>query len=265
MTPVNPSLPHDDYWTAAGTARREDPTSGARQEKFAARFQGCSMVIDLGCGLGEFLRQLRDAGVAAIGVDSSAAACAACEAEGLRAVHADVRSYLQVDGPAVDGVFNGGLLEHLDRGDVEALVARVADRLEPGGLFVTVLPNPASILTHLTVFHEDPTHVRLYPPRYFAALCRRCGLEIVEVAEDEETLRGWGGRFDADFEQLAPLAARDPRIGVLIQVVKDFATHFNTVIDQLVRPVEFYVVARKPEAGAADASRPSLGADARRH
>ena len=249
---TTPAVGPIDYWEACGAVRQEDTGIDARQRKFAALFEGCTHVVDLGCGRGEFLRLLRDQGVPAFGVDASAGACAACAEAGLDAVQSDVLDYLQRDGAPLGGIFNAGLLEHLDRATVEALVARAAARLSPGGLFVAVLPNPASILTHLQLFHEDPTHVQFYPARYLAALCRANGLEVVQVGEDVDTLAGWGGRFTANFAMLDSLRRRDPSLGILVRVVEDLATHFNTVIDQFVRPLEFYVVARKPDPAAAD-------------
>jgi SAM-dependent methyltransferase len=235
-----------DYWSTSGTARAEDLSLAERQRKFAALFSGATGVVDLGCGTGQFLKLLRDAGVPAVGVDTSGAACRTCVAAGLRVVQADALEYLRRGRTPLGGVFSAGLLEHLDRASVESLLAHAARRLSPGALFVAVLPNPASILAHLQLFHEDPTHVRFYPTRYLAALCRSVGLEVVDIAEDTETLAGWGGRFTANFAQLAPLARRDPSLGILVRVVEDLASHFNAVIDQFVRPLEFSVVARKP-------------------
>lgn len=245
-----------DYWNACGAVRGADVHIGARQQKYAALFEDATSVVDLGCGRGEFLALLRSRGVSALGVDSAAGSCAACADAGLTAVQADVLDFLQRDSAPLGGVFNAGLLEHLDRPDVESLIARVAERLTPGGLFVSVLPNPASLLTHLQLFHEDPTHVRFYPIRYLSELCRRSGLDVVQVAEDADTLAGWGGHFGADFSRFDDLRQRDPAVGVLVSVVRDLATHFNTVMDQFVRPLEFYIVARKPHP-----SRIDIGAD----
>jgi O-antigen chain-terminating methyltransferase len=235
-----------DYWAASGVVRQDDRNVHARQRKFAELFTGCSDVVDLGCGQGGFLGLLRDYGVRAFGVDASATACAACADAGLHVVQADVVEYLLEDGEPFGGVFSAGLLEHLERGAVETIVARAAERLSPGGLFVTVLPNPASILAHLQMFHEDPTHVRFYPARYLATLCRASGLDVLRITEDADTLAGWGGRFTADFAQLDGLARQDASLGVLVRIVADLADHFNAVIDQFVRPLEFCVVARKP-------------------
>jgi SAM-dependent methyltransferase len=239
------TAPALDYWAAAGQRRRADTGIDDRLRKFADRFPAGAHVVDLGCGDGRFLRLLEARGVRATGVDQSAAALDECVRAGLTAVRADAVAYLRQHGP-FDGIFSAGLLEHLDRADVETLVARAAAQLSPGGLFLAVLPNPASLLAHLSLFHEDPTHVRFYPAGYVEALCRASGLEAIESREDEDTLGGWGGRFTADFAQLEPLARRDPAVGVLVRVVEDLATHFNTVLDQLVRPLEFYVAARKP-------------------
>ena len=41
------------------------------QQFYVDRFRGVRQVIDLGCGNGEFLEVMRDAGIAARGIDAS--------------------------------------------------------------------------------------------------------------------------------------------------------------------------------------------------
>jgi O-antigen chain-terminating methyltransferase len=59
-------------------------------------------------------------------------------------------------------------------------------RLDPGGVFVSVLPNPGSIRLHLFGFWRDPEHVRFYTGNLIASICQHYGLSV-EYSNEEET------------------------------------------------------------------------------
>ena len=139
-------------------------------------------VLELACGRGEFLGLLREAGVAATGVDLD---------EGMvrvaRAAGHDVELSGALDGlrarpdASVHGVFSAHFVEHLDPEALQAVVTESARVLAPGGHFVAATPNAGclSVLGH--DFWVDPTHVRPYDPRLLAFFCSAAGLEVVET------------------------------------------------------------------------------------
>ena len=70
-------------------AERFGGTTEGRRERlrrFVPRFEGRSEVIDAGCGRGEFLELLREAEIAAVGVDSDEAMVGRCRELGLDAI-----------------------------------------------------------------------------------------------------------------------------------------------------------------------------------
>ena len=137
-------------------------------------------VLEVGCGRGEFLGLLRDAGIAGRGVDLDAGMVEIARADGFDVVHADAVEYLHADpapGP-FQGVFCAHFIEHLEPEQVVRLLQGVRRVLAPGGRFVAVTPNPAcyAVLTH--DFWWDPTHVRFYDRPLVEFFCRQAGLEV---------------------------------------------------------------------------------------
>jgi SAM-dependent methyltransferase len=137
-------------------------------------------VLELGCGRGEFLALLRDAGIEGRGVDLDAGMVEMARADGIDVVHADAIEYLHADpapGP-YQGVFCAHFLEHLEPEQVVRLLEGVGRVLAPGGRFVAVTPNPAcyAVLTH--DFWWDPTHVRFYDRPLVEFFCRQAGFEV---------------------------------------------------------------------------------------
>jgi SAM-dependent methyltransferase len=139
-------------------------------------------VLELASGRGEFLGLLREAGVAASGVDLDEGMVRDARAAGHDVELADALTGLRARADAsVRGVFSAHFVEHLDPEALQAVVTESARVLAPGGHFVAATPNAGclSVLGH--DFWVDPTHVRPYDPRLLAFFCSAAGLEVVET------------------------------------------------------------------------------------
>jgi 2-polyprenyl-3-methyl-5-hydroxy-6-metoxy-1,4-benzoquinol methylase len=159
-------------------------TTQARRERlsrFVAWFEGCSEVVDAGCGRGEFLELLREAGVDSVGVDSDAAMVDRCRQAGLDAIHDDVLQFLRGRlEESHGGIFASHLVEHLERGEIVELVRLAFARLRPGGVLVLETVNPMCVLTHGS-FYDDFTHVAPAPPIALQWLAESSGFTSVEI------------------------------------------------------------------------------------
>jgi SAM-dependent methyltransferase len=149
-------------------------------------FRGCKKVLDLACGPGFFLELLKEAGITAKGVDRNEEIVNKTRLKNLDVVQGDIFDYLEKTKEVYDGIFCSHLLEHLPFDDVVRLIELIAKRLELGGVFVTVLPNPGSIRLHLFGFWRDPEHVRFYTGNLIASVCQHYGLRV-EYTNEEET------------------------------------------------------------------------------
>lgn len=146
-----------------------------------AQFFPAGPVLELACGRGEFLDLLRDAGVAARGVDLDEGMVERATAAGHEVELGDAIPALErVEPGTLGGVFCAHFLEHLVPDDVARVYAAAARALRPGGAFVAVVPSAASLSVLGYDFWRDPTHVRFYDPVLLAFFAAQAGLEVTE-------------------------------------------------------------------------------------
>ena len=145
----------------------------ARQRNDVALFAGLAPVVDLGCGRGEFLELLREAGIEGRGVEGNANVVRECREKGLDVVAGDLVEFLRAQVPAsLGGVFAAQVVEHLPPPSLGALLGEAHRALRKGGLLVLETVNAASALAFHEVFVRDLTHERpLHPEtlRFMAA------------------------------------------------------------------------------------------------
>lgn len=156
-------------------------------------------VLDIGCGTGGFLQQLRESGRRGVGIDHSASAAARCRQLDLEVHHGEaltVLADLARDGRRFGGAMLAHVIEHLDGAAAQALLTAIAAVLAPGGTLLVATPNFANLIVATEVFWLDPTHVRPYPRQLIERLGRSCGLEVVASFDDPLTTprRSWWRR-----------------------------------------------------------------------
>ena len=144
-----------------------------RQRDYVPLFEGASDVLDVGCGRGEFLDLLREAGIAARGVDANPQMVAACRERGLTATAGDALAFLDTlpDG-SLGGLFSAQVVEHLPPDTLIRLVRVAWRKLRPGSTIAIETINPSCWLAFFETYLRDFTHVKpLHPEtlRYLLA------------------------------------------------------------------------------------------------
>ncbi|HVR99740.1 MAG TPA: class I SAM-dependent methyltransferase [Thermoanaerobaculia bacterium] len=138
-------------------------------------------VLDLGCGRGESLALLRDHGIAARGVDSSARMVGLCRERGLEAVEGDLFEALAaVPEGSLGGVVSFHVIEHLPGALLGRLVHLAWRALAPGGVLILETPNPLSLVVAARNFWLDPTHIRPVHPESLKLFYELAGFDPVE-------------------------------------------------------------------------------------
>jgi SAM-dependent methyltransferase len=140
------------------------------------------LVVDIGCGRGEFLELLREEGFQPVGVDSNDVQLDAARQHGVPVIHADALAYLKslVDNSvlAVSGIH---VVEHIPFVDLIRLIQEVVRILRPGGLVIFETPNPRNLIVGAHTFNFDPTHIRPLPPEVLEILLETVGLSDIEI------------------------------------------------------------------------------------
>jgi SAM-dependent methyltransferase len=177
--PAAAALP--DYFAFESRMRGRSDEIRDRQRGYVEDFRDAAPVLDVGCGRGELVGLLRDAGIEATGVDADADMVAFAQGEGLPVEQADLLAYLEglPDG-ALGGIFAGQVVEHLPPPALVRLLELATAKLRPGGVLVAETINPLSPLA-LRYYFSDLTHAQPLVPETLELLARQAGFRDTDV------------------------------------------------------------------------------------
>lgn len=152
------------------------------------QFDSLPAALDLGCGRGEWLEVLTEAGFKAEGVDMDDGMLEAAHAQGLSATRADAIEFLRGTGDETQFVVSGfHIAEHLAFEDLQTLIEESLRVLRPGGFLILETPNSENIRVGASSFYLDPTHERPLPPELLAFLTEYSGFARQKVIRLQET------------------------------------------------------------------------------
>jgi SAM-dependent methyltransferase len=177
--PAASSVP--DYFAFESRMRGSTDAIRDRQRRYVEDFREHGPVLDIGCGRGELLGLLREAGIDARGIDADADMVAYARGEGLDVEQADLLAYLaEVEAGSLGGIFMGQVVEHLPvQTLVESLRLAVA-ALRPGGVLIAETINPLSPIA-LRNYFADLTHAQPLVPETLELLARQSGFAETEI------------------------------------------------------------------------------------
>ena len=177
--PRQDALP--DYFAFEARLRAPTEEVRERQRPYVELLAGHAPVLDLGCGRGELLALLREAGIEARGVDADADMVAFARGEQLAVEQADALAYLgEVADESLGAITALQLVEHLPPPALVALLELAAPKLRSSGLLLLETINPAS-LAALRNYFADLTHAQPLVPETLELLVRGAGFTDVEV------------------------------------------------------------------------------------
>ena len=237
---ITSRLRDDDYRAFQAEFRGDETTISDRQRAHVELFvPAAGVVVDLGCGRGEFLELLRDAGHEAIGIDTNQADIDECKRRGLNAVRADLLEWLS-DQPrdVLGGIFLAQVIEHMEPRYWKEFIDLAYSRMKPDGSLVVETINPLSLYAYVRAYLADPTHVRPVPASVLEHLAKHVGFDPVQI------------RFQAPVpEQERPMAlpvesfAADPKIRQALALVEE---RFRRIDRILCAPQEYVLYAQRP-------------------
>jgi SAM-dependent methyltransferase len=146
---------------------------------------GSDLVIDIGCGRGEWLGLLAQNGYRNQGCDSNESMVSTCRERGLDVVQQDGLQFLhslQADSVAAISAFH--VIEHLPLEVLLSLIDGSLRALRPGGVLILETPNPQNILVASHNFYIDPTHQKPIPVQLLQFLVEArgfCGIQSIPL------------------------------------------------------------------------------------
>jgi 2-polyprenyl-3-methyl-5-hydroxy-6-metoxy-1,4-benzoquinol methylase len=141
-------------------------------------------IVDIGCGRGEMLAVLEEAGHEVMGVDLDLGMVEICKAKGLPAVVDDGIHFLsQTEPDSLKGIFCAQVVEHLITPEMEQLIVLALRSLRVGGVVVIETINPRSSFALGNHFYADTSHVRPVHPETLRFICEQIGFRTVQLEE----------------------------------------------------------------------------------
>lgn len=178
-------------------------------------------VLEVGCGRGEYLSLLRDAGADATGIEHLPASVAACREAGLRVTEGFI------DGPdtrLADGPFDGfAILNFLEHIPAAHLTLRgIVANLEPGAIGLVEVPDFDMILRMRLFAEFVPDHLYYFTRQSLKHLLEGNGLEVLECSSE------WHGYvLSATVRKRTPLD-----LSALQNAQADIQASFNAFLDR---------------------------------
>ena len=183
-----PGAPNRERLEEARYVAFEERFRGSSEEirgklsDYVPYFRGSAPVLDLGCGRGEFLDLLREAGIDGLGVDGNAEMIGRCRGRGLSAEVGDVIDFLAGRVPSsFGGIFAAQLVEHLPPRLLGGFLESCHRALRPGGRLVLETVNPRSIVALVEAFYRDLSHEKPLHPETLDFVLRAAGFREVEL------------------------------------------------------------------------------------
>ena len=152
-------------------------------------FKNIPLVVDIGCGQGDFLTQAKELRINAEGIDDKEFWVTRCVKKGLKAKKGSIFE-IPYDDNSVDGIFLQSVLEHADAVKSMKEISRV---IKNEGTIAISCPTPEK---H---FWDDPTHVRPYTIKSLSTLFEMFGFKVTHKNYVFAELLGmtvtWNGLF----------------------------------------------------------------------
>ena len=219
--------------------RGASPEIARRVEDYLPVLGRAHDVVDIGCGRGELLSELRARGVRAHGVDSNAAMVDVCRSQQLDVEQGDALSYLerQADG-SVGGLAAIQVVEHFEPAYLVRFLETAFHKMSPGAPLVLETINAACWMAFFETYIRDLTHQRPLHPDTLRYLVEAAGFSSVDVRFRQPVTAG-------DRLQTLEPAALAGAVSGMAEVAAALNDHADKLNARLFSSMDYAVIARR--------------------
>ena len=171
-----------DYLAFENKYRGSEESIQKLQEKFVRLYAGKDNILDIGCGRGEFMKTLLNAGKQYVfGMDINPQMVEKCKKDGLSVELKDGVSYLyDNDNLNLGGIFSSQVIEHLKPSQIVKLIKGAYKNLQEGSPLILETINPMALVTQTMAYTLDLTHRQYVHPFTIEMLLKEHGFKKVE-------------------------------------------------------------------------------------
>lgn len=145
---------------------------------------GGKLVMDLGCGRGDWLGLLQDSDIPAVGIDTKPTKIEELRDKGLNVQLGDARSVLaQTEDESLACITAHHLIEHLPFEEVLWIIRESMRVLAPGGVLLVETPNIQNVMVGATSFYNDPSRLHPMTDPVLNALFETVGFHPIETRQ----------------------------------------------------------------------------------
>jgi len=165
-------------------------------------FHTGELILEIGCGRGEFLELLEEKQISYVGVDLDDSMIKRCREKGMTSVvREDFEVYLKgIDTGTFDGIFSAQFIEHIEPEKVSVFFKQCHAALKPGGVLVAETVNPYCIEAFRT-FHVDLSHHKVLYPEVLLYNCMVAGYKKAAIFYPNH-----GGFNEAEYDEASEYA-----------------------------------------------------------
>ena len=144
------------------------------------------VVLDIGCGRGEWLSLLKRHDIGTRGIDLNVSMVAEARSHGHDVIDGDAIAYLRsLPENSLAAVTGFHIVEHLPFRDLVSLFEEARRALMPGGIILFETPNPENLVVGACTFNYDPTHNKPLPPDLLRFIAEARGYESARIIRSE--------------------------------------------------------------------------------
>jgi len=139
-------------------------------------------ILDVGCGRGEWLGVLKDAGYSVLGIDTNSEMIQASKEKGIQMEVAEANNFLSYQSDeSFLAVTAFHVVEHMFFDDLVLFLQQAYSKTVKGGAIILETPNPENLIVGGCNFYMDPTHKRQLPPLLLEFLVKTVGFKKTKI------------------------------------------------------------------------------------